>query len=147
MVNLVNDPDLFALVRILHEEGGILVDRTILPPDSPSPDFVTRSVCARVNSLSPFVVALAPGTGPTVSVEGQVLTPSGLGLRNAVVTLTDSLGVITTATTGTFGNYKFDAVRQGETFLIGVSSKRYRFATRSVETTGNLTGVDFIGLQ
>jgi Tol biopolymer transport system component len=65
-VNSINNAAMFARVRILHGEGGQLVDRTILPPDSPAPDFATRTVCARVNSLSPFVVALAPAAGKIV---------------------------------------------------------------------------------
>lgn len=53
----VTDPGVFSTLRILHGENGVLVDRTILPPDSPAPDFATRTICARVDSLSPFVVA------------------------------------------------------------------------------------------
>lgn len=56
-VPTVSDPALFASLRILHGEGGVLRERTILPPDSPAPDFDTRTICARVGSLSPFVVA------------------------------------------------------------------------------------------
>ena len=55
----VNDPALFGALRILHGENGSLIDRTILAPDSPAPDFATRTICARVSSLSPFVVAVA----------------------------------------------------------------------------------------
>lgn len=53
----VNDPAVFASLSVLHNEGGVLVDRTILSPDSPAPNFATRTICARVNSLSPFVIA------------------------------------------------------------------------------------------
>jgi hypothetical protein len=59
----------FARVRILHGENGQLVDRTILAPDAPAPDFATRRVCARVNSLSPFVTALAPASTPTSTLQ------------------------------------------------------------------------------
>lgn len=47
----------FAALRILHGEGGTLVDRTILSPDAPAPDFANRTIYARVTSLSPFVIA------------------------------------------------------------------------------------------
>ncbi|MEO8434724.1 MAG: Calx-beta domain-containing protein [Pyrinomonadaceae bacterium] len=46
----VTDPAAFNLLALLHNEGGVLVDRTV------SRDFATRRVCGRVNSLSPFVV-------------------------------------------------------------------------------------------
>jgi hypothetical protein len=49
-VNSVSDPNQFALLRVLHGEGGQLVDRTY------SLDFASRTVCALVDSLSPFLV-------------------------------------------------------------------------------------------
>jgi len=145
-VNNVSDASQFAFVRILHGENGQLVDRTILAPDSPAPDFATRRVCARVNSLSPFVAAMAPPTS-NVTVSGRVLTPSGLGLRNAIVAITDAQGVRRTATTSSFGVYTCDSVRSGESYFIGVSSKLYRFATQTVSVSGNLTNIDFVGLE
>jgi hypothetical protein len=55
-VPLVNDPEVFASLRVLHNEGGVLVDRTVLAPDSPSSDFSSRTIFAKVTSLSPFVI-------------------------------------------------------------------------------------------
>ena len=82
-----------------------------------------------------------------VSISGKVTTPTGLGLRNAVVTLTDPQGVRQTATTSSFGVYNFGGVRSGETYLLSVSSKRYRFASRSLSVNDSLTGIDFVGLE
>lgn len=62
----------FARLRILHGENGQLVDRTILAPNSPAPNFATREISARVTSLSPFVIALAPLPQPPI-VAGSVL--------------------------------------------------------------------------
>ena len=50
-VTTVTDPAAFAQLRILHNENGTLIDRTS------SQDFALKTVCANVNSLSPFVVA------------------------------------------------------------------------------------------
>jgi hypothetical protein len=50
----------FVLLRVLHGENGSLVDRTS------SSDFATRTICATVDSLSPFV--LARQIGPLYSV-------------------------------------------------------------------------------
>jgi len=47
----VDDADAFAALRVLHGENGTLVDRTS------SHDFATRTICATVSSLSPFVIA------------------------------------------------------------------------------------------
>ena len=49
-VQSINDATTFNAVRIMHGENGVLVDRTILAPDEPAPDFATRTVCARTTS-------------------------------------------------------------------------------------------------
>ncbi len=49
----VNDPTSFGNLRVLHNENGLLVDRTL------SHDFPTRTICARTTTLSPFLVAQA----------------------------------------------------------------------------------------
>jgi hypothetical protein len=110
-------------------------------------------------------VFASPGVGPTptpaatptpspsptpilsVSVSGRVTTPGGLGLRNAVVSLTNSLGLRQTATTSSFGIYSFQNITPGENYVIGVSSKRYRFAALSMTINDNMTNVDFVGLE
>ena len=83
---------------------------------------------------------------PTFSISGRVSTPSGLGLRNAIVILTDQNGVPVRATTSSFGLYSFQNIAQG-TYFVGVSSKRYRFSTRTVDIQSNLTNFDFVGLE
>jgi hypothetical protein len=74
----VNDPQVFATLRVLHGENGVLVDRTVLPPDSPAPDFATRTLCARVTSLSPFVVARLLNQPPVARCKDAVI-PAGAG--------------------------------------------------------------------
>ncbi len=83
----------------------------------------------------------------SVSISGRVTTPGGLSLRNASVSLTDSQGVIRRVTTSSFGIYNFDGVQTGQSYTIGVSSKRYRFAARAVNVSDNLADVDFVGLE
>ena len=88
--------------------------------------------------------ALGP-TASGVSVSGHVLTADGRGLRNAVVTITDSLGLTRSMTTGAFGNYQFDGVQSGETVVVTVASKRFHFTSRVLSVTDTLSDVDFIG--
>jgi hypothetical protein len=57
-VPALDDPEVFSRLRVFHQEGGLLVDRTILEPDTPASSFGVRTLYARVDSLSPFVVAL-----------------------------------------------------------------------------------------
>ncbi|HEX8398526.1 MAG TPA: pectinesterase family protein [Pyrinomonadaceae bacterium] len=47
----------FRALRIMHGENGQLVDRTVLPPNSPAPNFATKTIYARVSSLGTFVLA------------------------------------------------------------------------------------------
>jgi hypothetical protein len=88
----------FAMLRVLHNEGGILVDRTILPPDSPAPDFATKTLCARVSSLSPFAIALFDS--------GPPLPDLTVAITNADFTCTNTTKgtICTSAGTWTFSN-------------------------------------------
>ena len=87
------------------------------------------------------------GDAATVSVSGRVIGPDGRGLRNATVSITDSLGVRRTVTTSSFGFYSFDNVFAGEAYTIAVSSRLYRFSSRPVQVDGNLSDVDFVGME
>ena len=92
-------------------------------------------------------IELLPSTAAGVEVSGRVMTPDGRGLRNATVTITDSKGVQRTATTGSFGSYSFEDVEAGSSFVMGVTSKRYRFSSRVINVTDSLTNVDFVGME
>ena len=107
----------FNSLRVLHGEGGSLVDRTYFSidgcapaPDSPcpAPNFATRTIYARVSSLSPFVLATVPNplvqatsvpsdpvaVSTTVSVQGSFTDP---GTHTAVWSWNDgttSAGVV-----------------------------------------------------
>ena len=79
----------FNRLRIFHGEGGVLVDRTILPPDSPAPDYATRTICARVTSLSPFVIGEQIDTA-LPQITGLVVDTNGNPIVDAFVLLTGS---------------------------------------------------------
>ena len=88
----------------------------------------------------------APAANVTIS--GRVFASDGLtGLRNASVTLTDSQGVVRTATTSSFGFYSFDNVAPGFAYTMRISSRRFRYQSQTVVPTGDLANVDFIGLE
>jgi len=44
------------------------VDRTILPPDTPAPDFANRNIYARVNNVGPFVITTYTAPPPNTNV-------------------------------------------------------------------------------
>lgn len=93
------------------------------------------------------VVTILGPTAAGVSVSGRVMAPNGAGLRGATVTLIDNAGVRRTATTSTFGYYQFDDVEAGDTYILGVTSRRYRFSPRTVQVLDTLTDVDFTGQE
>lgn len=90
---------------------------------------------------------LLPATAAGVEMSGRVMTPDGRGLRNATVVMVDSQGITRTATTSTFGYYRFDDVEVGSSYVVSVESRRYRFAPRLVQVFDTLTDVDFIGME
>ncbi|HXI26964.1 MAG TPA: HYR domain-containing protein, partial [Vicinamibacterales bacterium] len=100
-VPAINDPVVFAALRILHGEHGVLVDRTIDPPDPLAPNFPLRRVCARTSSLSPFVIAraLPDAVAPVVTVPASVTIaaagPLGAPYTYSASALDDVDGVLT----------------------------------------------------
>ena len=108
----VADQATFDSLRILHGEAGMLVDRTILPPDAPAPDFNTRMICARVTSLSPFVIAKLTASygiqvlfdqtkpvksGSTLPVKLQLTSSTGANVSSASIVVT-ALSVVRIST-------------------------------------------------
>jgi hypothetical protein len=79
-----------------------------------------------------------------VEISGRVLTRAGRGLRNARVALLESNGAIRVVMTNSFGYYSFNDIAAGQTYVITVNSRRYRFDSRSVEVRDTLTDVDFV---
>ncbi len=77
-------------------------------------------------SVARIIGNFAP-TAANVSVSGRVLTPDGRGLRNAIVTITDSAGLIKSARSSTFGYFSFDEIESGQTYIVAVNSKSYQF--------------------
>jgi Tol biopolymer transport system component len=115
----------FSALRILHGEDGVLVDRTILSPDSPAPNFAAKTICARVSSLSPFVIAelldpLLPQIG------GAVINTEGLPLGSVPVALLGD--VERTTTTDINGEFRFPNLGTNENYTVSVPDSRFLFS-------------------
>jgi peptidyl-prolyl cis-trans isomerase A (cyclophilin A) len=144
-VSSVTDPVEFAKVRILHGEAGVLVDRTILAPDSPAPDFATKRVCARTATLSPFVAAIATAaTAAGVEISGRVFGETGRGVRGAQVSLMDDGGNSISVRTDQRGNFIFNDVAAGRSYVLTVSTRRFAYTPRSLEIRDNVTGLEIL---
>lgn len=140
-VNKTNPAD-YSLLKILHEEGGVLVDRTT----SYSATF--GNVCSTVSSFSRFVVAqgLIP-TAARAMVSGRVSVGKGAGLVNAFVILTDINGNSRTARTNSFGYYRFDDVEVGQTYIVAVRSKQFQFTPQIISVNDNIRDLDFTAIE
>lgn len=91
------------------------------------------------------VTILATAAGVTVS--GRITNPNGQGVRGASVVITSSTGNRRTVTTSSFGTYTFNDVEAGGSYVIGVTAKRYRFASRVVNVTDSLTDINLVGQE
>ncbi len=112
------------------------------PFDNPS---ITNATGGDGADIGAFERQTAP-TAATVSISGRVTTASGRGIKNVRLTLTDSSGQIRTATTSSFGYYRFDDVLAGETYILSAVGKRYTFSqpVRVLSINDAADGVDFI---
>ncbi len=116
----VDDPVRFARLRVLHGEGGTMVDRTVLPPD-----FATRTVCASVGSLSPFLV-VEQNDAALPAISGLVADDLGAPVMGALVALSGS--VETTAVTDGDGHFSFPNLSLGVSYSVQVAGSRHLFA-------------------
>jgi len=88
-----------------------------------------------------FIVATP--TAATVTVTGRVITAQGRGIRNVVVTITDSSGNTRRATTTTFGYYRFDNVAAGFNLYFRGEIKTFQFLCAGFNTNGRFRRAEF----
>jgi hypothetical protein len=97
-----------------------------------------------------FIYTTSASTEPgsaSVSIGGQVFTNTGQGLRNAVVRLADAQNNVKSVLTNQLGFYSFSNVAAGQSYTLTATSKRYRFLPKNISPTGNLTNIDFTGIE
>ena len=139
-VPYITDVAAFNTLKLLHNEGGTLVDRTT------GENFGSKIICGNAPTLSPFVVAL--GNSPTAAnsvVSGTLTDQNGIAIAGAVVNLsgTQNRKFITDAN----GNYRFDNVETGGFYTVRPTLVNYSFAPaeRSFSQIGNVTQATFTG--
>jgi len=100
----------------------------------------------------PFGIAITEGleggvTASGVSVGGSITTARGRGISKTYVMLSGGgLKEPVYAMTNPFGYYKFEDIPAGQTYIISVIAKRYRFTepTRALSINDSIAGVDFV---
>lgn len=97
-----------------------------------------------VSVQSPF-----PPVAAEATVSGQIKSANGNGIRNVVVSLTETNGTTRTFKTNAFGYYNFDGIEVGQTVTLTVNSKRYTFVnpTRIVSVSENVSDIDFTSIE
>jgi hypothetical protein len=75
------------------------------------------------------------------------MSAAGKGVAGSQISITDSNGNTRIVVTNPFGYYRFANVATGGTYTIRVLSKRYTFASRTVQVNDNITGIDFVAEQ
>jgi hypothetical protein len=129
----------FQQLRILHLEGNELVNRTT----SSSP--TTRTLCASVTSLSPFVIAqnVTVPSASTALITGRITLPDGSPLAGAVLQLSgaQSRETITDAE----GFYTFTGVRADSFYTVTPQRANFTFSPRdrSFSVLGSRTEAAF----
>ncbi len=120
--------------------GNGSVNYTVLPNDTLASRTATLNVGGQTHTITQS--AFAP-TSATVSISGRVATSGGRAISRAIVTMTDAQGNMRQAITNPFGYYRFKDVAAGQTIIVSVSAKRYRFAPQVVSLTEGLTELNF----
>jgi hypothetical protein len=69
---------------------------------------------------------LAP-TAAMVTVGGRVAMENGVGIANARILLTDSSGATRVTVSNSFGNFTFNDVPAGETYIFTAMHRRFAF--------------------
>ena len=89
---------------------------------------------------------LCTPTATTASISGRVIA-SRRAVPNAKVALTDQFGVTRTATTNGSGQYQFDDVLVGQTYVLRVVARRNVFSAQVITLDSSMTGVNFVAGQ
>ncbi len=103
---------------------------------------VTANNGGNTNVTNYRLQVLAP-VAASVSVSGRVMAQDGRGIRNAIVTMTDSSGNVRLYRTSSFGYFSFDEVEVGQTYVFQVISKQFTFAPQVLTINDDLTELNF----
>jgi hypothetical protein len=84
-------------------------------------------------------------TSSNVPVRGRILNTGNSGIAKVAVTLTDASGNARTIYSNSFGQYRFDEVPVGQTYILTVNHRKYMFpdSPRILTVDDKLTDIDF----
>ncbi len=89
-------------------------------------------------------ITISGATAAGATISGRILTSGGRGIAGAQVIVTNSAGeVVRRVLTNGFGYYTVADIASGESYIVRVASKQYKFAARVVNVARDLDGIDF----
>jgi Cohesin domain/Carboxypeptidase regulatory-like domain/Dockerin type I domain len=89
-------------------------------------------------------IELSAAAPNQAEITGRILDSMGQGVANTRVTLTSTTGQSRTVLSNGFGIYRFGSLQVGQTYTIGVGSRRYSFMLLTVSVTGQSVTTDMI---
>lgn len=98
-------------------------------------------------AIDNFQVRAFSTTAAGVEVGGRVMQPSGRGIFNVRVTITDLTGDARTTMTDMFGRFRFTDVGAGQTYIFSAAHRRYQFEEPTqIQFIGKDTdNINFVG--
>lgn len=81
-------------------------------------------------------------TAGPVSISGRVISNSRRGIARATVSLTDQSGTIRKVKANSFGYFKFNEVPSGESYVLSISARGYRFSPRVVNASDDVVALE-----
>lgn len=108
---------------------------------------VTATASDADGNTSEFYPAFIAPTAAGASISGRITNANNQGAANITVTLVNlATGEAITTTTNNTGDYRFENVIAGQTYIVAASSTQYRFSppNQFINFVEELTGVNFI---
>ncbi|MBS1793907.1 MAG: carboxypeptidase regulatory-like domain-containing protein [Acidobacteria bacterium] len=127
---------------VVANGGGASAGTTFSVEDTGGQDAAGPQTGATFQLQGGFWTSNLAPTAAAVSVSGRVRTIDGRGLRNAIVMLSDQSGAIRTTRTTSFGAFRFDEIAAGQTVILTVRSKLYRFAPQILAVNENIADLE-----
>ena len=97
-----------------------------------------------VTNFSDWSLGLLAPLAANAAISGRVITADGQPIARTRVSITDEHGETKYTLTSSFGYYRFDEIRVGETYVIQPHDKRYQFAPQIITLNEDLEDLNFI---
>ena len=120
----------------MNATSGVLTNIGVQPSNTLGTSGILTGIAYYSQSFNP--------TAALVTVGGRVTTESRRGISRARVTLTDLNGETRTVLSNSFGYYRFDEVRAGETYVLEVRHKRYQFSPQVLTVGEAVADLNFV---